>query len=94
MRKALVTGHGVTLTLTGKRPTKPLLRALPSGWHLLPTLNLELRTLPELFPGITHDQILRYDPTTAAWTAATNAQPGEALFVHVTSPSTWTPPLG
>ncbi|MBI3319284.1 MAG: hypothetical protein HYZ89_01680, partial [Candidatus Omnitrophica bacterium] len=84
---------GVTITLTGKLPTKQATTTLLPGWHLLPAIAVDTKPLSWLLSGIDAEQIQRYDTTTSSLTPPTEAKPGEAYFVKVRTASTWTSPL-
>lgn len=46
-----------------------------------------------MFGSLSPTAVKRYDQTTSSLQTATQAEPGQAYYVHMTAASTWTPPL-
>ena len=86
--------NGVTIQLTGRVPTNQASTNLLQEWHLLPAIATDgNQPLSWLLQGVNYDQVLRWDAQTQQLQTATQVAAGEAYFVHVTSTSSFTPPL-
>jgi RHS repeat-associated protein len=83
----------VTVAFAGRLPSSALSKPLAAGWHLLPAIKLTATPTSQVFDGLSPAAIKRVTPATGALTDTTQVEPGQAYWVQLAAPATWTLPL-
>ena len=77
-------------------PALAALQAAPpptAGWHLLPATSTQQTAISTIFGSLSPTAVKRYDSATSSLQTATQAEPGQAYWVQLSTSKTWTPPL-